>query len=216
MYPFQSKEDSQGLSFSFENYHVYFGNKNLKPEDLGNKHPSVQIQYVKQTHSTIIARYPEVKDECDGYQWDKTHFAAIIRTADCLPLIAIDHNSGQISNLHCGRVGLVNGILNEFIKNSDVNNTHSFFIGPHIMTYEIGPDLYQQLHDQGISDLEVIDGKYYFSLAKFTKIILEKHFKKSKIYECNINTLTNTSYWSYRLDKGTNNRNLSYAYKEDK
>ena len=137
---------------------------------------------------------------------------SVIRTADCLPLIAIDHNQSKITNLHCGRKGLIDGILNTFVQVSDTSSPHSFFIGPHIETYEIGKELYLELKSKKISNLFTLQDKYYFSLAGLTKEFIKNHFKHYKIHETLINTLTDNSYWSYRRDKGTIDRNLSYVY----
>lgn len=217
MYEFQNRETSEGIHFYHQNLNVFFGNKFHKPENLTVQYPQIKFQFINQTHSTHLTSYPKVLKECDGYQWSEKNFSTIIRTADCLPLIAIDHSLQKISNLHCGRVGLVNGILNTFIENSHTDHYHSFFIGPHITTYEIGYDLFEDLKRKNIEGLEVINNdKYLFSLAQFTKNYLKQKFSSFKIYECNINTLTNDSFWSYRRDKGTIHRNLSYAYIEEK
>jgi copper oxidase (laccase) domain-containing protein len=212
MYKFQTTNTELGISYKSKNINIFFGNKNLTLDKLNAHNIDVEKKFINQKHSTIIGVYPSNEEISDGYQWNQNKYAAIIRTADCLPLICVDHLNHRITNIHCGRVGLTDGILNEFLKIADTNSEFSFFIGPHIETYEIGKDLYLDLESKGIGPLNSINNKYFFSLAGFVSEFIKNNFKNFQIYQCNINTFTDNSYWSYRKDKGTISRNLSYAF----
>lgn len=201
-----------GIEYNFNNIKVIFGNKNLSLEKAQILYPKVEFIRINQKHTTTISTDNCFLDISDGHQWSKKNHTCVIRTADCLPLIAINHNLDQITNLHCGRQGLVDGILNEFLKISDTNANYSFFIGPHIETYEIGEDLYNSLKVNFAKHLYIENNKYYFSLSSYTKDFLVNHFKSYKIYECNINTYTDRDYWSYRVDKSTPFRNINFAF----
>ncbi len=229
MYEFQTINSNLGIQFCLNHklesnpsshlqkftVNVIFGNKNLTPQLLYSKYKNLNLQFLNQQHSTILGDPKNIPDICDGLTWIEPKYSAVIRTADCLPLIAYDHDAQQFTNLHCGRKGLVNGILNSFLKTCDPNHFFSFFIGPHIETYEIGLELYNILNADKIFGLTVIEGKYYFSLADFTKKFIASNFKKFNLYETHINTLLDPTYWSYRSDKMAPARNLSFAYIEE-
>lgn len=215
MYRFQTIETELGPQFKFENLTVHFGNKQLTKSILQEQFPFLQTQYLNQKHSTIIAKYPDNLDVADGYTWNQTNFSAVIRTADCLPLIAFNHQTKQLTNLHCGRVGLVDGILQNFYQLTNPRQFHSFFIGPHIETYEIGYELFKSLENKSVPHLFSENNKYYFSLAEFTKNFINLNFSSKNVYEVHINTLSDDSYWSYRADKNTPDRNFSFAFIED-
>lgn len=195
--------------------HVFFGNKKLGLNNLETKYSEMETLFLNQKHTTQIDIEPSISVSSDGYQWRKPQCMIVIRTADCLPLVAINQTKKVITNLHCGRVGLTDGILSEFLKLNNPEDDFSFFIGPHIQTYEIGYDLFKKLRNKGIGNLMVHNECYYFSLQNFTKDFIKKNFKSYEIYETNINTLDNDLYWSYRRDKETNSRNFNFAYFED-
>ncbi len=195
--------------------HVYFGNKKFDSNELVGKHSHLELQFLNQQHTTNIDIEPKISEASDGYQWIKPNKAVIIKTADCLPLIVLDHTDRVITNLHCGRVGLVDGILLKFLKITNPHNSFSFFIGPHIQTYEIGRNLYLQFKEIGLDCLYTKEQSYYFSLQNFTKKFISENFKIYKIYEADINTFSNNLYWSYRKDKETKYRNFNFAYFEE-
>ncbi len=201
-----------GISYTSRPFTVVFGNKNLSEEKAEVLYPNVRFTKINQKHTIMISNEDHPLELSDGHQWTKKNSTCIIRTADCLPLIAINHDLDQITNLHCGRQGLVDGILSEFLKVADINADYSFFIGPHIETYEIGQDLFDSLKLKFSNHLYIKNDKYYFSLSSYTKEFLVNHFKSYKIYECNINTFTDKNYWSYRVDKLTPNRNINFAF----
>lgn len=209
---FQKTIFDLGVIYSEGPYNVIFGNKKLTEQKVKELFPYIEYISLNQKHSTNISKESQFLEISDGHQWSKTNFACGIRTADCLPLIAINHSLNQITNLHCGRKGLIDGILSEFLKISDVNSTFSFFIGPHIETYEIGQDLYEELKTRFKKYLKKENEKYYFSLSLMTKDFIVTNFKSSTIYECKIDTYINNNYWSYRKDKLTSFRNLSFAF----
>jgi hypothetical protein len=216
MYTFQTINSDFGIHYKSENISVVFGHQKLNPNNLKELFKNIEFKFLNQKHSTTICSNDNVLDVCDGLQWNQPNYSGVIRTADCLPLIVIDHTELQFFNLHCGRKGLVDGILDNLLKLTNTDHTFSFFIGPHIETYEIGLDLYNELKSKNINSLTVVHDKYFFSLADFTKKFISAHFTNYKLYEANVNTLLDPMYWSYRADKSTPERNLSFAYTEEK
>lgn len=216
MYTFQTIKSDLGIYFKSKNISVIFGHKKLTPQNLNENFKNIEFQFLNQKHTTIICSHDNLLDACDGLQWDQFNFSGVVRTADCLPLIVFDQTNLQLINLHCGRKGLVDGILDNLLELTEPDHTFSFFIGPHIETYEIGQDLYQELQSKNINSLSHIQNKYYFSLSDFTKNFITTHYTNHKIYETNINTLLNPMYWSYRANQSTPERNLSFAYIEEK
>ncbi len=212
MLNFQKKVCDLGIFFEYKKIKIAFGSKALTQEKLSSLYPNVHFFNINQKHTTLISNENALLPEADGHQWIQPNTSCLIRTADCLPLIAYDHNTSQITNLHCGRKGLVDGILDQFLKITNTNSNYSFFIGPHIQTYEIGLDMYNELKDDFSDHILLKDQKYYFSLSSLVKDFLVKHFKSYKIYECGIDTFVDDNYWSYRADNKTLLRNINFAF----
>lgn len=216
MQKFSKTELDYGTEYNLENVKVVFGNSKLEPNLLSANWPNINFIQLNQVHSTIITQQFVPNEPSDGHQWDDTNLAVIIKTADCVPLITYDHTSGTLTNIHCGRKGLVDGILNSFLKISSPDSEHSFFIGPHIETYEIGKDMSKDLGKYGVKGLYQKDGKHFLSLSELIKNFIANNFKHNRIYSCSINTLIDDKYWSYRRNSQTKSRNFSFACIEGK
>lgn len=206
----------EGCFYSDPEFEIKFYNKNIQLLNLKQKYPDIAILSINQKHTTLIAKDNHNLEICDGYSTLKSLTAVAIRTADCLPLIAIDLEEKKISSLHCGRKGLVDGILKSFKEISQPDHPHVFFIGPHIRFYEVGEEIYSEYKTKNFNGLYTEGKKFFFSLKVFTEDYLRTHFKRIKIYDCNVDTYKDNNYWSYRKDNKTSLRNLSLGFKKAK
>lgn len=162
--------------------------------------PDFEVINVNQIHSNIIVDdlSANTSVEADGIISKDLKTPIGIRTADCVPVIFIGKSG--VANLHAGWKGIQQKIV---CQDSllDINPEY-VFIAPHIRvdSYEVGEDFKSNFPDsknfQGINfhmENEVIDQ-------------LKSKFSGIKIETCEICTLKDTKYNSYRRNK-TSQRN---------
>lgn len=208
-----------GSILETSDHFVAFGNKNLGPDQLQNLllHHDVRLNAMNQQHTTQISALPIDGQPCDGIFTNKSLEALVVRTADCLPLLAI--NEDRIFALHCGRKGLIDGIIQNLKKNADDYKPNwTFFIGPHITpeNYEIGTELTEEIRQKypKTEALVQISGKSCFSLKTFTLEQLAAEFTSATLLELDIDTFSDENYYSYRRDNKTPERNYSFIWKK--
>ena len=135
-------------------YLIFFGKKNITLENLKNHYSNLQFCEVKQTHSNICIN----ADQNSELQIADAHFskskkkALLIKTADCMPLLAFDETTSTILSIHAGWRGVENQIITASLKSTHLKNPH-FFIGPHILqeSFEVKSDAYDLLLKRALS-----------------------------------------------------------------
>jgi len=118
------------------------------------------IGSLKQIHSTQVTVFDSPvnvgamsQGEGDALLTNQPQLLLVVRTADCVPVLLIDHKTGVIGAIHAGWRGAVGGIVSKTIQTcvehfgSHVSNMH-VAIGP-----SIGPCCYEV-------DAQVIDPLY--------------------------------------------------------
>ena len=217
----QHSESHLGLKYTYEDIIIFFGKKALHLENLNTTFPNLHFKFLNQTHSTIISSdistcnksQQALSSSSDGHIWHNLMDTAIvIKTADCLPLISYNHINKTLCVLHCGRKGIVNGIISKFKNLSNLHNPHTFFIGPHIRHYIIDSQLAHDLIAQDIPHIHNLKNKKFtMDLNKIVRDQIKHYFTQYEIKDVEKDTLTNDEFWSYRQNKKTSYRNLSFA-----
>lgn len=169
-----------------------------------NQKPSLDLMSVKQTHSNIVHSEENCHHllEGDGIIGTSSNPKAIL-TADCLPIVLIGQNGHAV--IHAGWKGLSNKILlNDLVKS--ISPTYAF-IGPHIRQdqYEVQADFLAHFPDN-LSAFKNINSKIYFDMALTASQQLADHYKNIVIEDCNLCTLLDSKFHSYRRNQ-TPNRN---------
>ena len=142
------------------------------------------IASLKQIHSTRVVVFDgPVKagvisqGEGDALVTNQTQFLLVVRTADCVPVLLVDHKAGVIGAIHAGWRGAVGGIVPKTIQTcveqfgSNVAHMH-VAIGPSIgpCCYEIDAQVIQPLQTCYPDWLGVLqetkEGKGMFDLKK--------------------------------------------------
>ncbi len=108
------------------------------------------IASVKQIHSTRVVVFDGpvkigvmTEGEADALVTNQPNFLLVVRTADCVPVLLVDHKTGVIGAIHAGWRGAVGGIVPTTIQacveqcGADVAQMH-VAIGP-----SIGPCCYE-------------------------------------------------------------------------
>jgi len=134
-----------------------------------------------------------------------------ILTADCLPIFASDTKGEVVGICHAGWKGILNGVIESFIKNMGTNpNNIKIYFGVAIgeNAFELGEDVYLKFINKDIDFKEAFrekNSKYFLDIYKIAIIILNKLQIKNIFYE---NKCTyNGEYFSYRRDGEFTGRN---------
>lgn len=113
--------------------------------------PNAKLAHLTQTHSNRVITVTANSDlalrpDADGLVTNQSGIALSILTADCTPILFVDHNAQIIGACHAGWVGAVSGVIANTIAamvtlGADPANIEAA-IGPTISApnYEVGPD----------------------------------------------------------------------------
>ncbi len=142
------------------------------------------IASLKQIHSTRVAVFDGpvkaevlMEGEGDALVTNQPQFLLVVRTADCVPVLLVDHKAGVIGAVHAGWRGAVGGIVPKTIQTcvehfgANVAHMH-VAIGPSIGSccYEVDAQVMNPLHThypdwQGVLQ-ETAKGKGMLDLKK--------------------------------------------------
>jgi YfiH family protein len=131
------------------------------PDDRARNHalvlhdfgPGDELVDLVQVHGAVVdvAEDPIEPDsadgrpEADGVVTAKAGLTLMVRAADCVPVLFADAGAGVIGAAHCGRLGLVAGIVPATVGRLHDLGAHALtaWIGPHICgaCYEVPADL---------------------------------------------------------------------------
>lgn len=171
---------------------------------------SGQYAYCQQTHSNKIKIINDAcfYEDCDGLI-GKVNFPLLVRSADCIPVIIAEEESGLSGAIHVGWRSLFSGIikssLKESIKTLNVElNKVKVFIGPCIgaTNYEVKQDFLDNAAKLGYSVFSnKQNGKYFFDLKSALLAELEQiGIREDNIDESGIDNFEDPRFYSYRRD----------------
>lgn len=168
---------------------------------------------VKQVHSTIALAVDkswvlDKEPEADAMVTTTPNLVLGIQTADCVPILFVDHQAKVIGAAHAGWRGARHGIIENTVDlmvamGATLTNIHSL-IGPCIRqeSYEIGPEFYNDFIDEQPSN-----NKYFINSVKSNHFmfnlplyVYDKLSKKGIKYieDINIDTYKDNKLFSFR------------------
>lgn len=158
-----------------------------------------------QVHGNKIGSERSFK-KCDGLVTRAKGIALCVRTADCVPLLIYDKNTNTIGAIHVGIRGAFRGIVQNTIKYLQNIGCKSCIavLGPSIAkeSCKVGNEFKKFFSD------EYLDSENRLDLKKFIKNEL-KNFA-TEIEDVEIDTFKDENFHSYRREKGTMLRNVSF------
>ena len=197
-------------------------------------HP-VDLVFLKQQHTNRVYASTDkshhVKAEsiiADAIITAHFYEAAIVRTADCVPVLFCTEDGDQVAAVHAGWKGLANGILKQSIEAFDQEASKLLaFIGPCICVqhYEVTNDFKQQflaLHQSHFSQLDIeshfYDGKdsehQYCDLVAIAQTQLQSlGLFSNNICDSGICTFEDQKFFSYRKEQQEAGRFASLIFK---
>jgi polyphenol oxidase len=221
---------SLGTVFTNNDVTVFFGDRRSTPEALAAAFPDFNLMGPKQTHSDIIVRTPfgDVQPEGDAHFTTERRIALSIRTADCVPVMIHDPDSGAIAAIHAGWRGVENEIVRKTGKKlhelgTDLKRAHAW-VGPHIglESFEVGEDVALKLEarfDAVRAHTDVATaihahpsaGKKRVDLLSIVRAQLASiGIEKERTIEHAIDTYMSTEHESFRRDRERATRQISF------
>lgn len=201
---------------------IFFGNRYSTEENLKQAFPTLKFFKLNQVHgdSTVLAGPIQ---NADAHFSKRPLEALLIRTADCLPILAIDDHIALA--IHAGWRGIANQIVTKAIQNSQLKNSAKFFIGPHIQwdNFEVDhatANLILAAFPQGLIQQNTAQfvrahphqaDKVFINLASLAQEQIKNELPYSEIYCSDKSTFTESDYVSYRKEPGTNVRQWSFV-----
>lgn len=214
-----------------ENYifEIGFGNKDLSIDALKDKYPNADFFFLKQVHGTEIIPCDKKILEADGHFSETDNQILTISTADCMPIMLLNSQSGRFCALHAGWRGLFAGIVKkamELPQLAPIENLH-LFVGPHIgkESFEVQPDIFPTIHRAlehltHVSFEEIVnkvDGQNHVDLMKYLEFDSFKlGLPKENLHASKLNTCTDPHFHSFRRDGSSSGRQISYIQRKPK
>ena len=141
-----------------------------------------------------------------------------IISADCLPIVFYDTRQHVAAIAHAGWRGSVAGIVKEVLASlireyqTQANDLQIFF-GPcaKLCCYQVGENFYSQIPFAARKMIIMRNRNFYFDLAEFNYLELEKCgiTRKQVNYEANICTMCNNQFFSSRRQDQETKRQMS-------
>ncbi len=179
-------------------------------------------KWLKQVHLDTCLIADEINDivEADASITQTQGIVCAVLTADCLPIFATDIKGGIVGVAHAGWQGILNGVIESFIKKININSDDLLIhLGPAISVkaLELGKDVYDNfvLKNKDFSKAFVIkEGKYFLDIYKIARIILTSLAVKNITGGDECTFLDKDKYFSFRRQGANSGRMASLIWIE--
>ncbi len=201
---------------------VFFGDARNTLESIQAAYPNLRLKKIRQTHSDLVVEASDSVIEADAHYTSEKNSALLIATADCMPIMIYCSQTRRVAAIHAGWRGIANRItektLEKLIATGSSKKEFQIWVGAHILqnSFEIDEEAYELLSNaqSGLAENEFVykkNSKFHVALKK----ILESQIGRvapgtAKLLFLDIDTKTNSDYYSYRRDQKTKERNLSF------
>ncbi|MEZ0391511.1 MAG: peptidoglycan editing factor PgeF [Pseudobdellovibrionaceae bacterium] len=219
-------QHSLGTVIETDSYIGLLGNKEAQISHLQQAFPHLNFKRIKQVHKDRIvhtsAQAIDFSSEADAHYTSEKNLGLCISTADCIPVFIYHHEPRWIAGIHAGWRGVENRIVLKTIQALKRNGCKSenlqIAVGPHIQlsSFEVTNDVRDLL-------LKCFDGekRSVWNEISTTKSKVDLHqILKFQLLESGIDlhqtyfefkdTVTDLSYHSFRRDKESSGRQLSF------
>jgi len=207
-----------GETFNHKGVSVFFGDSNSKKlieqENIQFGH-QVHKDDLIEVHSPI-PHSSHLMQGSDGLFTDKKNLKLGLYTADCIPCFL--YSRQRLFSLHLGWRSLHMGLLDKALKSINKSEELLIFTGPHIKfsSFEVGNDVLLKFKEvlKNSQDKswyrQVSDTKFKISLQQIIQIKAVGY--NVDFFSSKVDTYTSKSHCSYRKQKGTKERNISFAF----
>jgi YfiH family protein len=218
-----------GELIEFENYLVFFGDRNSEFANVQREFPEMRFQRLRQTHGLKIfhshERTVSENPESDAHWTQDSRLGLCINTADCIPLFLIDSRTSSIGAVHAGWRGVRDQITKFLIlemaeKCQTRPEDLTAFIGPHIQlsSFEVENKIRDSIIDtvkdsSGCSVAAATDKSWVDLNLIIQRQMTDMGISKTKIFCEKVDTKTESRYHSFRRDSIRAGRQLSFIAK---
>ena len=214
-------ETDLGFTQEKDGYLIFFGKNSATLDQIKHAYPDLSFRTVHQKHTDIcVLSSPDSGETiADAHFTEEARIALIVKTADCIPLLAYSKKQNLILAIHAGWRGVENQITAKSFVLAKMQDAE-VFVGPHILqkSFEVDLDVKEQLekvyhlHTQKPEAQVFIsrDNKFYIDLKTIVKSQLQSVAIPFHLHELTVDTVSDMRLHSYRRDKQTSGRNLSF------
>lgn len=158
-------------------------------------------KWLNQIHSNtcLLAQNIHNTPNADASWTDKPKTVCVVLTADCLPIFISNQSGTKVGMIHAGYQGLLNGVIENFIKTSAINPTKMLVF----MGTGIGQDALS------------LDQKMYQQFINKDKQYQTCFVKKETLYHLNMTQLANLIFNKNKIYAIQNNNGCTYNQQDD-
>ena len=209
------KETDLGFEYKDPKVLVFFGKKDSGVENLKTFYPNFDFKMLWQIHSDLVVHTtPDFENnsvKADSQWTEDKNVALVSKSADCMPVLAINQSQDRILAVHAGWRGIQNRIIPKSIQK--LGPGPQIFIGPHILknSFEIKNDCFELL-----SKSTQLHPNYWYqdNHADLYEIainqIAEKYEPGNAIHSLLFDTKTDLRFHSFRRDGQSAGRQNSF------
>lgn len=214
-------ETDLGFIQEKDDYLIFFGKNTATLEQIKQAYPDLSFRTVHQKHTDVcVSSSPDSGETiADAHFTDEARVALVVKTADCIPLLAYSKKQNLILAVHAGWRGVENQITPKSFVLTKMQEAE-IFVGPHILqkSFEVDLDVKAQLEKVYLqhtrkTDAQVFisrENKFYIDLKTIVKSQIQSVAIPFHLHELTIDTVSDTHFHSYRRNKQTSGRNLSF------
>ena len=176
-----NRKMTNNLSLTNNNKKYVLENRKYLKKKLDIK----KIIYTNQTHSTkIIEHYKNpFALQGDGMIL-KSKIGYCVTTADCLPILFCSTDGNYFGGIHCGRRGLINGIIENLLEIIKDKGEFMFLFCPSICAehYEVDENIFLLIKSKYHFYKKIIKKKSIWKIQFKSKTACLLYFSIKKIY----------------------------------
>jgi hypothetical protein len=214
-------ETDLGFIQEKDGFLIFFGKNTATLDQIKQAYPDIEFRTVHQKHTdACVFSVSDSQDTvADAHFTSEVNVGLIIKTADCLPIVAYSKKQNLILAIHAGWRGVENQITAKSLRTAKIQDAE-IFIGPHILqkSFEVDLDVKEQLEKTYLQSIKnpteqtfiARDNKFYVNLQDIVKAQIESVAVHFQLHELAIDTVSDLRMHSYRRDKQTSGRNLSF------
>jgi len=226
----QPLESESGSLFQFPGGLCFFGKKPASIERLKADFPQISFTRIKQVHKDGLCQSnigDDLSKEADAHFSEQKNHGLCIATADCAPVFLFCENLRMVAGIHAGWRGVAQRIvpktIQHFIAQGAQVKKILIFLGPHIQqpSFEVGLDV----RDQILKSVHTPAGNFSQMIGTEKARVDLHRVLISQIREFALpdentillkrDTFSDTAYHSFRRDKESSGRQLSFLSKVD-
>lgn len=215
-----------GTLVETDSYIGFFGNRDAQLAQIQQAFPQINFKRIKQIHKDrIVHTSPhsiDFSNEADAHYTSERNLGLCISTADCIPVLIYSDEPRWIASIHAGWRGVDNRIVPKTIAVLERNGCQAsrlqIAVGPHIQfaSFEVGNDVRDSLLKsfQGEKNTvweKISEEKSKVNLHEILKYqLIESNIELENTYFEFKDTVTDPCYHSFRRDRETSGRQISF------